>query len=65
MNTISKLLRKLASVHQGPAKRKLKTVDHGHASESLEQRQIMSVTNRWFSGSMLVVPTVTMLRVLN
>ncbi|MFN9717820.1 MAG: C2 family cysteine protease, partial [Planctomycetota bacterium] len=25
--------------------------------ESLEQRQVMSVTNPWFSGSMLVIPT--------
>lgn len=57
MNTISKLLRKLVSAPQGSAKRKLKAVDHGLASESLEQRQVMSVTNPWFSGSMLVVPT--------
>lgn len=40
-----------------PAKRKLTTLDHSVTSESLEQRQVMSVTNPWFSGSMLVVPT--------
>lgn len=57
MNTISNLLRKLVSAHLSPAKRKLKTVDYGDASEALEQRQVMSVTNPWFSGSMLVVPT--------
>jgi hypothetical protein len=57
MNTISKLLRRLISIHRTPAKRKLTTLDHSVTSESLEQRQVMSVTNPWFSGSMLVVPT--------
>lgn len=56
MITMSNRLPKLSSMDQGPAQRKLSTIDCSPAPESLEQRQVRSVTNPRFSGSKPAVP---------
>ena len=57
MVKISTVLRNLISLSRTSAKRKNRVSIDKTLSESLEQRQVMSVTNPWFSGSTLIVPT--------
>ena len=57
MSQIAKLLSNLISASQTPQKRKNHALAGTLSSEALEPRQLLTVTNPYFSGSLLVVPT--------
>lgn len=56
MKAILSTLQNLLMMKPSAARRKSRRYYEQCNSESLEQRQVLSVTNPWFSGSMLVVP---------